>query len=145
MNKSELEHVANSFFIEFPEDATKKEMLAILAENEVTQEQVDGLEEPQEETSGIVTTESIKAAPESNVVQANGESAVEERAAAPVEKDGTVILRFDRQNPTYEIMGYNFSHEHPFQVVKAGDADYIVKNIPGFRPALASEVDEYYS
>ena len=70
-------------------------------------------------------------------------SPVAKAVAAP--SDDEVLLKCDRKNATFEILTYQFTREHPFKLVSAKDADYIVRNVPGFRPALQSEVQEFYS
>lgn len=56
-----------------------------------------------------------------------------------------VLLKMERANPHYEIYGYTFTKSHPFQVVTAEAANYIIQTQEGFRTASPAEVQEYYS
>lgn len=150
MKKEELEGIARGLLIELPENATKSEIIAIFKEENVTKEDYENLEippEPSEDapvavtTEGIVTTADLQVdEPEKAVVQ--GRAAV---AVAPAASNEPVLLKYERNNATFEILTYRFTREHPFSLVEAKDADYIVRNIPGFRPAVQSEAADFYS
>lgn len=56
-----------------------------------------------------------------------------------------VLLYMERENPTYNVRGYKFTHEHPFALVKAADAEFIVENVEGFSYATPKQAREYYS
>lgn len=58
--------------------------------------------------------------------------------------DDMVLLKMDRENGHFEIYGYTFTKEHPFQLVKSDDADVICRLEEGFRMALPKEVKKYY-
>lgn len=152
-SKAELEGIARALFVELPEGATKADIIAKFAEEEIKKEDYEGIEIPPEPsdddpivespTEGIVTTSTLRheeeAAPAPT--QAVAPVAPQGVAVAPTE----VLLRCDRKNATFQILTYEFTREHPFKLVSAKDADYIVRNVPGFRPALQSEVEEFYS
>ncbi len=152
LNKEQMLKVGNQYFIEFPEGATKPEMLAVLRQNNITQAQVDDVDfdaplptgdEPVvvSPTEGIITTADIVADEPEPVASATTAAPVQVETSEP----DTQLLKYERQNNSFEILTYRFTREHPFQVVSSRDADYIVRNIPGFRPALASEAAEFYS
>lgn len=61
----------------------------------------------------------------------------------PVEED-TVLVKMERKNPRYDIAGYTFTQEHPFNAVPEKTAEFIVKS-GGFRLVLPSEAVEYYN
>lgn len=69
----------------------------------------------------------------------------------PLEKPKTkkkvnqILIRMQRENPTFEIQGYRFTREHPFALVDEDDVDVIVENNEGFRQATPKEAAEYYS
>lgn len=64
---------------------------------------------------------------------------------AKVTVQDEVLLKMERANPHYEIYGYTFTKTHPFQVVTAEAANYIISTQEGFRTASPAEVQEYYS
>lgn len=75
------------------------------------------------------------------------ESAAEEVAAE--ESDGKeeefVLIKMERRNPRYETHGKTFTKEHPYAAVPESVAKSIMDTEKGFRPALPSEVKEYYN
>jgi hypothetical protein len=64
---------------------------------------------------------------------------------SPVREEPKVLLRMLRSNPLFEVRGYKFSKDHPFNAVAQSDAEYIIANYEGFRVALPSEAEEFYS
>lgn len=63
----------------------------------------------------------------------------------PVPKRQIVLLKMERANPSFAIRGYNFTKAHPFLPVEESDAAYIIHNEDGFRVALPSEAEAFYS
>ena len=55
------------------------------------------------------------------------------------------VIKMTRKNETYQINGYTFKQDHPYALVKEEDADYLVENIKGFRPATGKEIREFYA
>ena len=64
---------------------------------------------------------------------------------SPVRAEPQILLRMHRANAKYEVRGYNFTREHPFLPVAQSDAEFIISNHEGFRVALPSEAEEFYS
>jgi len=85
----------------------------------------------------------IEDLPEVEKPQTASTEAVEEKS--PVRETPSVLLRMHRTNGLYEVRGYRFTREHPFVPVKQDDAEYIIANHEGFRVALPSEAEEFYS
>jgi hypothetical protein len=64
--------------------------------------------------------------------------------AVPVAAPGQdYLIKMDRENPLYEIRGYRFTKEHPYQLVRPEHAETILRE-PGFRVAYPSEAQEFY-
>lgn len=61
-----------------------------------------------------------------------------------VEEVEYVLIKMERRNPRYETHGKVFTKEHPYAAVPEPVAAKIIKEVKGFRPALPSEVKEYY-
>lgn len=57
----------------------------------------------------------------------------------------TVLVRMERENPSYDINGYVFTREHPYVAMSADDAEFIFETQEGFRMATPREVQEYYN
>ena len=87
--------------------------------------------------------------------EANGEKVeddTEEKAVRvtkpEVNFNETVLLKMDRQNPTFEILGRKFTKTQPFQVMSADDAQKIIDAASeiggGFRIATPAEARSYF-
>lgn len=59
--------------------------------------------------------------------------------------ENPVILKMERKNVAYETFGHKFTRQHPFVAVPEKDAVLILENEEGFRVALKSEVESWYS
>jgi hypothetical protein len=119
---------------------TQKVMLAKLAEAGYTEEAHQAKHAPK----NVVTTADAAPLPEQ---QENTVVTVEDEAKVvsqlkPAEK---ILLKMTRENFSYEVRGYRFTREHPFVAVNAEDADYLIENEEGFRPASPKEAREFYS
>ena len=150
-NKGELQAIARSLFIELDEGATVKDIRAKLHEEKVSDEDIENLEVvPEVDPNAPIATTVDQGIVTSTSLQEEAAAAAPAPFVAPatveeVAVSDTVLLKYERQNATFEILTYRFTREHPFLLVTKNDADYIVRNIPGFRPALQSEAEEFYS
>lgn len=128
MKVTELKTVAEVFGVDLEDAKNKAEILAIITEEGVSYEmyakflnaQKEEIEEPEEE----------------------------EKAPKPKVKKtdkNTVLIKMERQNPSYQTYGHVFTQEHPFVAVSEDDAQEIFDNEKGFRMATPREVQEYYS
>jgi hypothetical protein len=55
-----------------------------------------------------------------------------------------VLVKMERENPTYDANGYRFTKAHPFIAMTEDEAQMIFDLETGFRLATPSEVKEYY-
>jgi len=145
LNKDELLKVAEHFAVDVTTtnedgDPTKKEILAALAEGDdpVTWEQYKEYYLP------AAKTEAPKETPHTEKPHDKPETATEEKKPE-VEQEEQVLIKYERKNPTYEVVGYRFTLAHPFQKVPASVASHLVRNLKGFRVALPDEVADYYN
>lgn len=121
---NELKKVAESFGIEMPEKATKQSLIMSLEQEGITfsdYAKFSGAEQVQVE------------APEIN------------KKKPKLDKANTILVRMDRQNPSYSTMGFTFTQEHPFIAMSVDDAQRIFDNETGFRPATPREAQEFYN
>jgi hypothetical protein len=58
--------------------------------------------------------------------------------------DSSVLVKMERQNPTFEIRGFKFTKQHPYVVVSQDEAQEIIDSASGFRLATPKEVRSYY-
>lgn len=56
-----------------------------------------------------------------------------------------VLVKMERQNPTFEIMGFKFTKENPYKVMDEDSAQKIMDLHEGFRLASPREAKEYYN
>lgn len=54
------------------------------------------------------------------------------------------LIKMVRDNPLYQVRGYTFTADHPYALVKADDAMYILEKEDGFRQAYPQELQEFY-
>jgi hypothetical protein len=67
---------------------------------------------------------------------------LENAVKAPDKTD--FLLKMTRKNFTYQIRGYQFTRQHPFALVSEDDADYLIEEVGGFRPATPKELAQFY-
>lgn len=123
LKKDDLLRIADEFGVDTKPTDTKAVIIAALAEDGVTWDQVASLDETVAERDSVL------------------------KAQAEEEKQGGTkqLLRMLRANSTYEIRGTKFTREHPFALVPEEDAEYITESDPeGFRYATPKEAAEYY-
>ena len=149
----ELKKVAEFFAVDVePADAdkgpTKKELLAALSDGDdpVTWEQYNDIylkavADGQDTTKGA---EEAEKSDKKDKAEAKDEP-VEEKKVSERDSEDQVLVKYERKNPTFEVVGYTFTQKHPFKSVPASVAEHLVRNVEGFRVALPSEVTEYYN
>lgn len=123
------------FGVSVEPDAKVEEICAALVEDGVTWEMA-------------VAQSSVAAAVQAKlaVEQAEAKSVpVNKPAPAEGDEQPDALLRMMRENSRYDIRGYTFTHENPFGLVDANNAEWIVENVEGFRYATPKEAREFYS
>lgn len=127
LNKPELKYAAEFFDVPHTDKDTKPELIAALEEANISWSnykkfvESDGkqVEEPKEE----VKTEQV-------------------------EFNNTVLLKMDRQNPTFEILGRRFTKQQPFQAMTPDEAQDIIDAAEGigggFRIATPNEARKFF-
>jgi parvulin-like peptidyl-prolyl isomerase len=59
--------------------------------------------------------------------------------------EDTMLVKMERNNHSYQTMGYTFSADHPFVAMSITDAQKIFDTETGFRVATPREAQEYYA
>lgn len=116
MKLEDLQKVAHFFEIEITEKDTKKEIIFKLQESGKTYSMYKRFTE-----------------------------SVEESGIDQIEFSKTILLKMQRQNPTFELFGYRFTRSHPYQVMPQEDAQKIMDSHEGFVIASPDEVKSFYS
>lgn len=138
---------------------TKKELLAALAEANVSDEDYDTFveakeagtdktrEQKREEAAAAAAAEEEAKADSTEPdeeVEADADEALEV-AEEQDDEEEEVLVKMERKNPTFQVGKHTFTSAHPFKSVSASDAENLLKNYKGFRLALPSEVKDYYN
>lgn len=121
---SELKTVAEEYGVDIEGAKNKQEILAILAEEGVTDELLDNLAQ--------VEKEELKPLKSSQIIidDYDGE---------------TALVKMERKNKSYETHGFEFTQADPFVSMPMFVAVEIFKHEEGFRLATPVEVKEFYS
>ncbi len=72
-----------------------------------------------------------------------GEQKVRQGAASSPVSD-VILMKMERENPSYEIRGYKFTRDNPFSLVSSTDVDFILSHADGFKIASPREAKEFY-
>lgn len=135
------------FAVEIDEKATAEEVIAALAESGVEWEdyvaqhpEVRPVEEAAPVVNNIITSADVAPAREETLVAK--EDVVVQK---PLEVgQQPFLIKMERDNPMFQTRGYTFTTDHPYQLVKPEDAEYILSKEDGFRQAYPSELADYY-
>lgn len=119
-----LKEIADYFGTDVDEKAKAPTIIKALEEDGVTWE--------------MATQSGIEGLAEINAELKKEEA--ERRANAP-----KTLVRMMRENARFDIRGYTFTRDNPFQIVSQEDADYLVSQAGGFRPATPKEAQEFYA
>lgn len=139
LSVEELRRTAvEDFAVDIKSNANKNTVLAALVEDGVEWEQyatLKGLNAPAPEPVAPVVVEA-EVAPEEVVI----------RTAEPIAPTRTekYLIKMERKNVRFDVLGHKFTQEHPYALVGAAEADYILTKEKGFRMAFPSELEEFY-
>lgn len=124
MKVSDLKEVAEYFAVDLEGVKGKPALLAALEEEGITYEMYAQFADAE------------KAEPELEPRK--------EKKAVPANAN-LVLVRMDRENPSYDINGHTFTREHPYVAMTEEDAEFIFETQEGFRMATPREIQEYYN
>lgn len=124
---------------------TKKELLAALAEEEVSKEDYETFVKAKETGKDKSKEQKIE---EARAAAAEADEDEDEPVAAPepepVDTSDWVLVKMERKNGTFQTGDFTFTKAHPFRSVPPEVAKYLIQKIHGFRLAMADEVTDYY-
>jgi len=123
MKVAELREVAEEFGVDLDGVSKKADIITAMANEGVTEEVY------------------------ANFVGAEREELPEAPAVPAAKKvqGAEVVVKMERENGTFEVLGYKFTKQHPYVVMDADDAQRIFDSERGFRTATPRETQEYYS
>lgn len=123
---AELKQIAEDFAVDIEEQKGKKDIIAALAEEGVTwaiYQKSKAIEEEELEMNETLPKTAPKA----------------------VKEEDMVLVKMNRANFSYEIMGHTFTKEHPFIAMDKDTAQAIFDKEEGFVLATPAEVQEFYN
>lgn len=136
MSKAELEVVADTFGVDVDGRWGDQRIIAEILNDGITWEMW-------EEANASVIPELV----EERVPEPEPEPEPESKSDTTTRfksRNSVELLKMERWNPTFNILGYRFEREHPFVLVKPEDAQWIMSHEQGFRIATPEEAKEFY-
>ena len=124
MKIDELKKIAETFGVDHEEAKNKQDLLAMIGEEGITYEMYEKF------TKAESIKQDVKAKP---------------KAEKPVAKEDLILVKMERMNPRYDVMGYTFTEQNPFIAMPEDKAQKIFDTQEGFRMATPKEVQEFYS
>jgi hypothetical protein len=98
----------------------------------------------EEEEKPAVVTSSDVTGRKAEVATAKEAGTVRTAEPAIRNEGDSYLIKMTRDNVLYETRGYRFTQEHPYALVSAKDAQYILSKEDGFRQAFPDELEEFY-
>lgn len=133
MRLQELRDVCDKFAVDYEPGANKKDLLTRLEEEGVDYGTYNKLYGPKTDPTESESVPSAVAKKDVNSALAVGRF------------NKQIVVKMDRKNPRYEIMGKTFTRDHPFLAMSEEEAQQIIDSAKGFRIATPREVEAYYS
>jgi hypothetical protein len=124
MKIDELRKIAETFGVDYEQAKNKQDLIALMGEDGVTYDMYEK----------FTKAESVKQ-----------ESASKPIKEEQVSQQDLVLVKMDRMNPRYDVMGYTFTEKNPFIAMPEKKAQKIFDTQEGFRLATPREVQEFYS
>jgi hypothetical protein len=124
MKIDELRKIAETFGVDQEEAKNKQDLIALIGEEGITYEMYEKF------TQAESIKKEVKDQPKHMKLDNN--------------KD-LILVKMDRENPRYDVMGYTFTSENPFIAMPEEKAQKIFDSQEGFRMATPKEVQEFYS
>jgi hypothetical protein len=123
---SDLKKIAEDFGVDIDSLKNKTDIIAALSEEGVTwavyQKTVAILEEETEDMADLTVVKNEK----------------------KEQSEEDVLVKMERDNFHYDILGFSFTKEHPFVAMSKDKAQQIFDKEDGFRLATPTEVQDYY-
>jgi hypothetical protein len=157
LNRKKLVEAADHFDVEIGEDDTRAQIITALEESNISWNNYKKFVEGNEAMVVDTSTNVDLPAPVQDDVQESNSNAydtkveakdTEQTAAESVQFNKTVLLKMERKNATYQILGRRFTRDQPFQVMTEDEAQRIIDTAEreggGFRIATPAEAKSYF-
>lgn len=139
LNKAELLSAAERFGVDADESNTKKEIIESISAAGIKWSDCE------DESTNDETAEDAEV-DETDADEAEGDEADDDDSddTAPVDEE-QILIKMERHNGTYQVGKYVFTKAHPFKSLPVSEAEALMNEHEGFRPARPSEVTDYYN
>lgn len=124
---TELKKAADSFGVDLGTAKSKSEIVALLEEEGITYQMYDKFANSDKQEIEISEVEK------------------KQREKKVMKTENSVLVKMERMNHSYQVVGHTFTQEHPFVAMSESDAQGIFDSQPGFRLATPREAQEFYS
>jgi hypothetical protein len=124
---AELRKVADSFGVDASSAKSKQEIAALLEEEGINYQMYNKFANAEKEEIEVPEFEKQK------------------REKKSLKSQNAMLVRMERDNQSYQALGYTFTQQHPFVAMSESDAQSIFDTQEGFRLATPREAQEYYS
>jgi len=121
----ELKKIAETFGVDISDIRTKNEVVSRLAEEGITWQMYDKFNTSEKEKIKVPVAE--------------------QRKRTKLDKSNSVLVKMERNNHSYQVVGYTFTDQHPFVAMPEEHAQQIFDTQIGFRLATPREAQEFYS
>lgn len=150
LNKEKLLFAAEFAGVNVTDDNTKAEIIAALEEIGFSWSNYQKFIEAEDRVAGEALKQAEQSAYPHHEVprQGTAEEPFATPAAQAVQFNENVLLKMERQNGTFDILGHRFTKKQPFVVMSADEAQKVIDAAEamggGFRIATPKEAKEYF-
>jgi len=124
----ELKEIADTFGIDAANLKVKQEVIASLEEEGITFQMYESFKNTDKQEIEI-----------SDIEKKSRES------KKKLNQETSVLVKMERNNHSYQVVGYTFTQEHPFVAMPESDAQRVFDTHEGFRMATPREAQEFYA
>ena len=122
LDRSQLEAAASTFGVTIDGRWNDATLAGKLIEAGITMDQIEG-------AKGV-----LESTPSAAIEMFSEEKSGDTRA----------VVKMERPNRSYSVLGYKFTNEHPYVVMPEEDALWITDTVDGFRVAHPTEAAKFY-
>lgn len=142
LDRQELFKVCEAFAVDHDKTDRKKALVEKIENDGVTEDMYRReFDVPAQPVSQEDTTAQLEKTP---VMPEPTPSTTPPVTTAPVVIENKVLLHMTRANGRFDVRGYKFTREAPYQLVSAEDATAIKRMYEGFEVATPDEVASFY-
>lgn len=124
---NDLKKAAESFGVNLEGSKTKTEIAALFEEEGITYQMYEKFNNTEKQDIEISEVEK------------------KQREKKIMKTENSMLVKMERDNFSYQALGYTFTQQHPFVAMSESDAQRIFDSQEGFRLATPREAQEFYA